>query len=311
MKLKNLLFAAGASMLMLSACSSDNGKSGDMRTLSDYENVTTADSLLYYYGQLRAVDYWQQASADSTMASRESRDEFLKGLRAGMDAARESRAYTLGLAAGVQISINMKDFADDYKVSYNRQIMLNAIEDGLKNDSAVNPGEANQEFRRILNQLNMQKEEADRAIAIETLAEAAKAGKWQKLSESLYAAPATGNADGAAIKTGDNIGVKVEISNTDGKELDRRNMDSLRVGQGFPGSVTEALLTMKVGETRKFYTTGPEMFGRFTERYNVKPTQVITFTITTMPAVEKKSDDNAASEARAAIKPSAPVKVNR
>ena len=307
MKLRNLFFAAGASLLMLSACSGNDKDNGGMRTLADYDNVTAADSLLYYFGQLRAADYWQLTYNDSTMATRESRNEYLKGIRAGMDAAHDNDAYNQGLYVGVQIALNLREFAEGYNVEFNRQILLNALEDGLKNDSAVNAGEANQEFRQILQKLTMQKEEADRRTAVETLAEAAKAGKWQKISETLYAEGAPqGAGEGNVLKNGDAVGVKVTIGNTDGKEIDRRNTDRMVVGQGFPGPVTEALHTMKVGQTRKFYTTGPEMFGRFAERYNVKPTQIIEFTVAvTAPAPEKadtkdSADANAAARAAAA-----------
>ena len=307
MKLRNLFFAAGASLLMLSACSGNDKDNGGMRTLAIYDNVTTADSLLYYFGQLRAADYWQITYNDSTKASRESRNEFLKGIRAGMDAARDNEAYNQGLYIGVQIALNLSDFAEDYNVDFNRQILLNTLEDGLKNDSVVNTGEANQAFRQILQKLTIQKEETDRHITLETLAEAAKAGKWQKISESLYAvAPATGTGEGDILKDGDVAGVKVSIRNTDGKEIDHRDTDRMNIGQGFPGPVTEALHTMKIGQTRKFYTTGPEMFGRFAERYNVKPTQIIEFTVAvTAPAPEKadtkdSADANAAAAAQAA-----------
>ncbi len=98
----------------------------------------------------------------------------------------------------------------------------------------------------------------------------------------------------------------MSIKNIDGKEIDRRDTDRMNIGQGFPGPVTEALHTMKIGQTRKFYTTGPEMFGRFAERYNVKPTQIIEFTVAvTAPAPEKadtkdSADANAAATAQAA-----------
>lgn len=291
MKLKNLIFAGATSLLLFSACSNDNGDK--IRTLADYDNVTTADSLLYYFGQLRAVDYWHYAYNDTTLKTRQSRDEYLKGLRAGLDAAQENDAYNQGLSVGVQLAMNMQEFSDEYGVKLNRQIVFNAIQDGLKNDSAVNGGEANQMFRRVLEELNIQKEKNDRENAIATLEEAAKAGKWQKIGESLYAGPVKVQGNGPAVKSGDFVGVNIEINNTDGKEIDRRNQDRAKVGQSFPGPVTEALLTMKIGESRVFYTTGPAMFGRFIGRYNVKPTQLLTFTLTVSEPSAPKTEENA------------------
>lgn len=280
---------AGAAMLMLSACSEDK-KGGDIRTLADYDNVTAADSLLYYFGQLRAVDYWQYALNDTTFASRESRNQYVKGLRAGLDAARDNDAYNQGLFAGIQIALNMKEFSEQYHMDFNRRILIDAVEDGLENDSAVNASEANQMFRKVTEDLRVRKEAEDRATAIETIAEAAKAGKWNRISETLYAAgkPVAG---AQLIKKGETVNVKVEISTLEGKEIDRRNTPRMKVGEGFPGPVTEALLTMKVGETCKFYTTSPEMFGRFAERYGLKPTQVVAFTVSTAAAEPEKTPE--------------------
>ena len=82
MKFNNKILAAGAALLLLASC---GGKGeGESRSIADYGEISTADSLLYYFGQLRAADYWQFAKGDSTLAERASRDEYLKGLRAGL-----------------------------------------------------------------------------------------------------------------------------------------------------------------------------------------------------------------------------------
>ncbi len=286
MKRKNILCAAGALALLLASCGGGSDKSA--RTLADYDNVTAADSLIYYFGQLRAMDYWQYSYNDSTLKTRESRDEYLKGLRAGMDAARDNDAYNMGLSTGIQLAMNLKEFSEGYDVEFNRAILLNAIEDGLVNDSVVNAGEANQEFRKVLEQLNLKKEEADRKIAGESLAESAKAAKWTRISDNLYATAGKGG-EGATLKTGQEISIKIEISNLDGKEIDRRALDSMKVGQAFPGPIAEVLLTMKMGEERTFYTTGPALFGRFIDRYGVKPTQVLVVKIATAAPKAKEA----------------------
>lgn len=279
-------------MLLLASCSNEKG--GDAaRGLADYGEVSTADSLLYYFGQLRAADYWQFAKSDSVLSTRQSRDEYLKGLRAGLDAARDDDAYNQGLYVGIQLAMNMKEFSEEYNVDLNRKLVYSAIEDGLMNDSAVNTIEANRMFRQVLERLNIQKEEADRATAVATLSEAAKAGKWTKIDDTLYGGLVKTAGEGAVVKPGDFVGVQVEINDTDGKEIDRRTMDRVKVGQSFPGPVTEAIYTMKVGETRTFYTTGPAMFGRLISRYNVKPTQILTFTVTLTPPAAPKSEEQA------------------
>lgn len=289
MKFNNKILAAGAALLLLASC---GGKGeGESRSIADYGEISTADSLLYYFGQLRAADYWQFAKGDSTLAERASRDEYLKGLRAGLDAARDNDAYNQGLYVGVQLAMNMKDFSEEYGVELNRKIVYGAIEDGLANDSAVDTREANVNFRRLLEALNIQKEESDRQTAIATLSEVAKAGKWTKINDTLYGGLVKTAGQGAVVKEGEFVGISVEISDTDGKQIDTRSADRVRVGQGFPAPVSEAVATMKVGESRTFYTTAPAMFGRMMARYNLKPTQVLTFNVTvSAPAPAKESE---------------------
>lgn len=278
MNFSKSLLAAGAAILLLASCSNEK-KGENNRSLADYGEITTPDSLLYYFGQLRAADYWQFAKSDSVLSSRQSRDEYLKGLRAGLDAAKDNDAYNQGLYVGIQLAMNMKEFSEEYGVDLNRKIVYSAIEDGLLNDSAVNTAEANRMFRQVLERLNMRKEENDRATAIATLSEAAKAGKWNKISDTLYGGLIKTPGEGPVVKEGDFVGVELEVNDTDGKEIDRRSMERIKVGQSFPGPVTEAISTMNIGEIRSFYTTGPAMFGRLSSRYNVKPTQILTFTV--------------------------------
>lgn len=292
MKFSKTIVAAGAACLMLASCSGEkSGESG--RTIADYGEMTTADSLLYYFGQLRAADYWQFAKSDSVLSTRQSRDEYLKGLRAGLDAARSDDAYNQGLYVGIQLAMNMKEFSDEYGVDLNRKIVYNAIEDGLANDSAVNTVDANRMFRKVLETLNVEKEAKDRETAMATLSEAAKAGKWQKISDNLYGGLVKTPGEGAVVKDGDYVGVEVEINDTDGHEIDRRSMERTRVGQSFPGPVSEAISKMKIGETRTFYTTAPAMFGRLMARYNLKPSQVLTFTVKLSAPAAPKTEESA------------------
>lgn len=290
MKFNKMILAAGASLLLLASCSEGNSERGS-RSIEDYGDLTTADSLLYYFGQLRAADYWQFAKTDSLLVTRQSRDEYLKGLRAGLDAARDNDAYNQGLYVGIQLAMNMKEFAEEYGVDLNRKVVYGAIEDGLANDSAVNIQEANSQFRRVLETLNKQKEENDRQTAIATLSEAAKAGKWTRINDSLYGGLAKTAGSGEVVKESDFVGVKVDISDTDGKQIDTRSLERVKVGQGFPGPVTEAISTMKIGETRTFYTTAPAMFGRLLARYNLKPTQILAFTVSLTPPAPAKDVD--------------------
>ena len=278
MKLRNILGIAAASTLLLTSCGG-NSNSDTIRNLGDYKNVTEADSLIYYFGQLRAVDYWQYAAQDTVLKSRESRDQYLKGLRAGLDAATDNDAYNQGLFVGIQLAMNMKEFQEGYECKFDKKILINAIEDGLINDSIINAGEANSHFREILNTLNTKKEEVDREKAVAALAKEAAANKWVKITDNLYAAPQALSSAGKKMEVGDVTSAEIEIATLEGRVIDIRPTDTFHVGNSYPGPVTDAILTMREDEKRTFYTAAPAVMGRYYERYNLKPDQILKVTI--------------------------------
>lgn len=278
MKIRHILLALAAPVLMLSSCGGDRSED-KARTISDYKDLTPADSMLYYFGQLRAQDYWRYASQDTTLRSRESRDQYLKGLRAGLDAARNDDAYNQGLYVGIQLAMNMGEFQRDYDVAFNRDVVINSVADGLVNDSVVDAGEANRMFRMLMERFNEEKEERQNTTAVETLAQAAKAADWIRLNDVVYAGKKV-SSEGNPIREGETISLSYEVKTLDGKELDRRVTETMVVGESFQGPVTTALLTMKRGEKGTFYMSAPALFGRFMERYNVKPTDVIEVVLT-------------------------------
>lgn len=261
---------------LLAACGGNAGDSA--KSMADYENASSADSLMYYFGQLRAVDYWREAKTDTTLATRESRDEFLRGVRAGIDAARNNDAYNQGLFTGIQLAMNLKEFQEGYELKVNRDIMVDAIADGLLNDSVVDPSEATAEFSHLISAFNSKKEEKDRAKGREALAAEARARKMSPLGDDLYAATPAKAGNGQNIAIGDVASISLKLNVVGGTTLDDANYD-VKVGQQFVGPVTEALLSMKPGEKREFLTTPNALFGRVYERRGLSPADLIQITI--------------------------------
>ena len=296
MKIKNQIFGAGmvlAAMTMLASCGGSSD--GDtVRPMSDYKNMTPADSMAYYIGQASALDYWRVARQDTVMLTRESRDEFLRGVQAGLDGVRDNDAYNQGYYMGVQMAMQMKEFSEDFKTSYNKQILLNAYTDGLKNDSIINEAKLQQDYTELVNSLQARKEAADKSEAEAALKEKASQLKLKAVNSSMYASVGKGG-EGALIKVGERVGVNIVIKNEAGKELDRRDQPDLEVGKMFTGPMQEALMTMKIGETRTFYTYASALFGRFYQRYGLQGTDLVTFTITTSKAEAqpKVNEENA------------------
>ncbi len=287
MKLKNSLYAGAvilAATAALASCSGKQDGDSNVRQLSDYKDLTAGDSVAYYFGQMSAIDYWRAAKADTTLMSQEARDQYLKGLNAGYEAIRSNDAYNMGYYKGVQLAMQMKQFSEDYDVTVNKKVILNAMADGLKADSLINEGDAQKGFTDATNALELRKQEKDRQEAAKALNEMAGKNKWQAINPDLYAGPAEG-AQGAPIKEGEHVGVSVTFKNPKGQDIDRRENPDMIIGKMMPGPVTQALLTMKVGQTRTFYASAQAVFGRFCQRYSLKGSEIVSFTITTKAPV--------------------------
>lgn len=296
MKIKNQILGLGialGTMSLLAACGG-NSEGESVRPMSDYKNMTAGDSMAYYIGQASSLDYWKVARRDTVMLTRESRDEFLRGIKAGMDGVRDNDAYNQGYYMGVQMAMQMKEFSEDFKTTYNKNILVNAFSDGLKNDSIIDAAKLQQDYTELINSLQERKEAADKAEAEEILKEKAAKLKLQSINPTVYAAAGQGG-EGAPIKVGEHVGVSIVIKDAAGKDLDRRDQPDVEVGKMFTGAMQDALTTMKVGETRTFYTYSSALFGRMYQRYGLKSTDIVTFTITTSKAEAqpKVSDESA------------------
>lgn len=262
---------------LLISCGGNNDTT--VKQLSDFKEASTADSLMYYVGQQRAAEYWREANNDTTLKSRESRDEFMRGVRAGLDAVRDNDAYNQGVFVGIQLAMNLKEIQKGYDIKPDRKIMLDAMADGLKNDSVVNIGDANKGFQNVMEGLNRKKEEADKEFGRQALASEAKALKMTEVNKDLYASSPTLPGYGPQIKVGDNVAVVMTVSVVGGEIIDERAHHSFPVGSSLPGPVTEALLSMKLGEKRDFLTTAPALMGRFYLRRGLEPGDLLKLEI--------------------------------
>lgn len=278
MKIIKILGLCAAPLLLLAACgnSSDSSK---VRTLEEYKDATAADSLIYYYGQLQADSYWQYAKRDTILNTRESRDEFIRGLKAGLDAAKENDAYNQGLYTGIQLAMEMKEMHDEFDIDFNNTILVNAIADGLINDSIIDAGEANARFREITASFQQKREETERAKATEALAEAAKKNGWTKINDNLYAGKASAPGQGKTLTAGDEIALSMSMKKLNGEEIDRVTDRTVKVGEVYAGAVAQALLTLKYGESRVFYSNAISVYGNYARRYGLKPGDILVITL--------------------------------
>ncbi|MDE7109976.1 MAG: hypothetical protein K2O49_08445, partial [Muribaculaceae bacterium] len=79
----------------------------------------------------------------------------------------------------------------------------------------------------------------------------------------------------------DDVIVKFDLKTIAGKSLDIPLPTSLKIGsRNLPQQISDAIKTLKNGETGKFITTANDLFGRRSEQFNLAPKDVIVMDIT-------------------------------
>ena len=280
MKIKSNLSIAGAA-LMLAACQGASEKGG--KSLADIPNATAADSLIYYFGQMRGAEYQREAERDTTLDTDQAKKAYVQGVQAGLNAAKANdEAYNRGLFLGMQMAMNMQQFKDEYDVQLNKKVFVESLSDAISADSVQDAREMQKEFYRIMGSFNEQKEKRDKEAADAALTQEAAKLKLAKISEVLYG-EVTAKNDSAKIKTGDNVVMEIKLSNAGGKEIEAPLPSRGKVG---------ALTALKTGETGKFVTSAQALFGQRCQQIGMKPADAVVFTMKASVAPSDEAKDN-------------------
>ncbi len=296
MNLKSILLC-GAAALTLASCS----QGSDGRQLGEIKNANAGDSLLYYFGQRQAADYWRAAERDTTFLSEQARRDYMRGIQAGMNAVRSGDdAYNQGVFQGIQMAMNIFQFDEDYNMQLNPKVLVESMQAGLQSDSAVNVEEAQKEFYAIMGRLNQEREEYNRKQAASNLETAQKKLKMQKISNDLYG-EVVSKGDTVRLKEGDKLKVSITATDEQGQELALPLPTEVTVGDRYMGPVfSEAYRSMTNGETKRFATTGYALFSGRSERMGVEPDAVIILTIKANLDTPSAAADKTDKEAKAA-----------
>lgn len=289
MKLKSILASAAVVLLLAPSCSDGNGKSDKDNAL---KNASTADSLMYYFGQMRAGEFWRIAQSDTTFKTEKARADYLAGVKAGLTAVRDNDdVYNQGVFTGMQLAMNLQNFDKTYHQKLNPAKLIEGLQSGLASDTAVNELEAQTRFQGIMARMNEEKEKADRVAAVQALATAAKKAGLSKISDDLYGKVET-EGSGENFKDGQTVSVELTLTKEDEKDLGLNLPNEIRVGDisYLPKIFTEALTQMKPGETEKFMTTANALFGVNASQMNMNPDDVMILTIKAKGVAEAKSD---------------------
>lgn len=267
-----------AAGLMLASC--QGGASSEGAALGDLKNATAADSLIYYFGQMRGVDFHRQAERDTTLDTPQAKKAYIQGVQAGMNAVKANdEAYNQGLFLGMQMAMNLQQFKDDYGIDLNKRIFMSSLSEAVNADSLANQQEMQREFYKIIGKFNEEKETREKAAAGESLTKEAQNLKLAKLSDEVYGEVTVKN-DSVQLKTGDNVDIDVKVAKINGAEINAPLPKKGKIGaRNIAAPLNDMLTALKSGETGSFITSARALFGPRVSQLNLEPAEVVRVTL--------------------------------
>lgn len=258
------------------------------------ESSTPTDSLMYYLGQMNGADYLREATRDTTLKESSEKQAYLNGVRAGLAALKEGNEnYNKGVMMGMQMASQMMSFSEQMGVEVNRNSYVNSLSNTIMSDSMPNTGMAQTEFRKVMANIEAAKEARDQAASQESLKQvAAKAGLPQ-ISDDLYG-KVTNTTDGEALTSDEEVTVEAQLEKENGETINMPVSSKGKIGnrRNFPEVVSNAILTLKSGETGEFMTSAHALLGARSKQMNLEPTDVVKMTITATAVPQEESKDN-------------------
>ena len=251
------------------------------KDISDLKNATPADSMMYYFGEMQAYNFWQDAQTDTTLRSDKARREFMKGVRTAMKMDEDDAAYNKGLQLGLRLAVRLREFQSRYGCEFSEEIFTAALENAIFNDTSYNIADAQKEYYKIKDRLEIDAASMELGEAKKMLLERARENDFEMVSDTLFAKDVTPTTTDEHFKEGDRVAVKVTVSTLDGKEIVTRQFpDSVTLGEGrIPLIVRYALYTMTDGQTRQFMTTPRTLFGKRYAAYKLPYDVPVIFTV--------------------------------
>ncbi|MDE6006074.1 MAG: hypothetical protein K2G67_00765 [Muribaculaceae bacterium] len=277
MNIKSIFLAIiGVAVLGLYSCDSKRGKD-----ISEYENAKTGDSLLFYFVQLRAHEYWENAEKDTSMRSEEARARFIKGIEKGFNSVKESdKDYNKGLQLGVQLGMNLLRFETMYDIEIDNSITIPSFLYGLRDGQHNQEFEYQEEFYSILNRLKSMQRARDHEKARQSLVDKAREHKMSKIADNLYYRISK-KGEGSYPQYGQSAHVHVNFERADGHDIAVPSPGLITIGaQGIPEVLNSAYMRLNKGSVGQFITTAEALFGTRIYIMGMKPEDVLLLTIT-------------------------------
>lgn len=279
----------GLVLVGLVSCNEENRN--QQYSLSQLSNPTDADSLMFYFGQLRAIKFWRDAENDSTLRNREARDEYLEGMKEAMKVLGHSEAYMIGFLDGASHAENIANYSRNYNRKFNPEVMVNSMVAALNADSVENIPEVRRRFYAIRNRLENDRDRRDEAKANDALVKTAQKMGMERVSNDLWKKVIV-NGAGEQIERGDRIEVTMLLTTIDGHKIPIHLPSQLAVGTRMISTVfPDAILSMRFGDRCEFATTALAVFGSHTSQMDLHPESILLLTISVIGEVDP-SDPN-------------------
>lgn len=258
--------------------------------IGEMHNIDAGDSMLYYYGQMHALDYWKSAAYDSTMLTEESKKAYMEGFKKGLDIVENhDYEYGRGVAAGVKLATAMMRFEKRYGFDGSADDIYNGFATGMVSNTAVNEKETRKKFAEIHDRFRVVRNEKVSAEGIAHLRRCGARLKMERLGEFLWCRILT-EGTGPKFVNGDVVDVEFEVTSDDGNDLGLAMPKVIQVGNKYGLQiVNDAILTMRSGERSQYATTAYALLGNNCEKYNLLPTDIVLFTIRTIGVKENKA----------------------
>ena len=244
-------------------------------------NPSDTDSMMYYFGEMQANNYSQDAESDTLLRSEEAKAQFMEGLRHAIKMDSSDEAYNKGLQLGLRLALRLREFENRYGVSFSKDIMAAALENALNSYKEVDIISAQKGFYAIKDRLELKTASKEVSDAIVKLRTQGNDNGFIMISDTLFAKDVTPGNGGPTFKNGDRVAVEVSASTLDGKEIVARQFpDSLTIGEGrVPKIVSIGINTMTNGQTRTFMTTPRTLFGKRYAAYHLPHDEPVLFTV--------------------------------
>lgn len=257
------------------------------------ENSSQTDSLMYYLGQMHAADYLREANRDTTLKEASEKQAYLSGVRAGLATLKEgNESYNKGVMMGMQMASQMMSFTEQMGVDINKNAYVSSLQNALMADTMPNTAVSQREFRTVMQNIENAKEERDKAASQESLSKVASTSDLPKISDDLYGKVTEANNDTIKLVEGDEINLTAQVTKENGDAINLPMPPKGKIGnkRSFPEIISEAVVTLKSGETGEFLTTAHALLGSRASQMNLEPTDVIklTLTPTLVPKEEEK-----------------------